>query len=400
MDERPDVIVVGGGIVGLATAYQLLLATPTLKVTVLESSHTVGTGQSSRNSGVVHAGIYYKPGSDKATWCREGKARLEEYCRERSVPFDKRGKLVVAVRDEELPRLAALVTRARANGVVVEELTGSEVTDREPNVTGIAGLWTPETAITDFQKVCDALAADIVALGGEVVVNCRVTALREHAGEVSVACATGPARSARTVVVCAGLQADRMARASGAVTRNRIVPFRGSWLIVDPALRDVVTSNIYPVPVEGLPFLGVHLTPRLDGEIWVGPNALLALARHGARPWSVSPRDLSNSLAFPGLWRLAAQQYGTAAGEFVRDRFLGMMAREVRRYVPSITKKDLRRGPWGVRAQELRPDGSLVEDFSLSVSPRILHVRNAPSPAATASLAIGAELQRRLMDML
>lgn len=393
--SRLDVVVVGGGIVGLATAYRLLTTRPGLRVEVLEAAGDVGTEQSGRNSGVAHAGLYYMPGSDRARWCREGKAALEEYCAERGIPYERRGKLVVAVRADELPRLGGLAERARANGVTIEEISAGELREREPNVTGLAALWAPETANTDFAAVCRALAVDVAAGGGAITLNSPVAAIAEAVDEVAVATANGRRVTARVAVVCAGLQSDRLARASGIVGDGiRIVPFRGSWFVLDPARGPLVHSNIYPVPVPGLPFLGVHLTPRVDGQIWIGPNALLALARRGRHRWSVSPRDASDALTFPGLWRLGRVQARVAVDEFARDVSIAAAAREVRRYVPSITRHDLVRGPWGVRAQALRRDGTMVDDFALTATPRVVHVRNAPSPAATASLAIGDELRR------
>lgn len=398
--HRHDVVIVGAGIIGLATAHRLLAARPGLRLVVLEASAAVGTAQSGRNSGVAHAGLYYSPGSDKARWCREGKALLEEYCVERAIPYERRGKLVVAVRDDELPRLRDLAGRARANGVTIEELGPTELTAREPNVVGRAALWVPETANTDFRAVCQALADDIRAAGGEIVLGSPVATIDEGLDEVAVGCATGARWSARAVVVCAGLQSDRVARASGVRVDERIVPFRGSWFVLDAGLGQIVRSNIYPVPVPGLPFLGVHLTPRVDGQIWIGPNAMLALSRRGRHRWSVTPRDAASALSFPGLWRLGIAQARVAVGELVRDVSLAAAAREVRRYVPAITRHDLARGPWGVRAQQLCRDGTMVDDFSLSATTRVVHVRNAPSPAATASLAIGAELCRLAEERL
>lgn len=396
-DSDLDVVIVGGGIVGLATAYRLLNARQGLRLAVLEAAGAVGTEQSGRNSGVAHAGLYYAPGSDKARWCREGKAALEEYCAERGLPYERRGKLVVAVRDDELPRLGGLAERARVNGVMIDEIGAGELREREPNVTGLAALWVPETANTDFGAVCRALAVDVAAAGGAVSLDSPVAAIAEGPGGVTVTTTDGRRHSARVAVVCAGLQSDRLARASGVVTDERIVPFRGSWFVLDRGRGQLVHSNIYPVPVPGLPFLGVHLTPRVDGQIWVGPNAMLALARRGRRRWSVNVRDATEAVAFPGLWRLGRAQARVAADELVRDLSIAAAAREVRRYVPSITRHDLVRGPWGVRAQALRRDGTMVDDFALSATPRVVHVRNAPSPAATASLAIGDEL-RRLVD--
>lgn len=398
--DEIDVVVVGGGIVGLATAHRLLEARPSLRVQVLEREPEVGRHQSSRNSGVLHAGLYYKPGSAKARWSTAGKAQLERFCAEQGVPVERSGKVVAAVDRGELPGLRALAERARTNGVEIEELDAAGVHEHEPHVRAVAGLWSPGTAVTDFRLVCQALVRTITEAGGQVRTGVEVVAIDDRPETVRVTTSDGDL-TARAVVVCAGLQADRIARATGAAVPERIVPFRGSWLLLRPELSHLVRGNIYPVPVGGgLPFLGVHLTRRLDGSVWIGPNAVLAGARHGKRPWSVDRRDLADTLSFPGLWRLGLRHAGTAIGEVTRDRLLRATVREVRRYVPAISVDDVRRGPWGVRAQLVSPDGKLVDDFALRGSGRVLHVLNAPSPAATASLAIGAELRDRVLTRL
>ena len=398
-DARVDVAILGGGIVGLATALQVLEARPDLSVIVLERDAQVGQGQSSRNSGVLHAGLYYPPGSAKARWCTAGKEQLERFCEEHGIPVHRTGKVVAAVHKDELPGLRALAERARTNGVEVEEIGPQGVLDHEPHLRALAGLWSPNTAVTDFGAVCRVMAARIRAAGGEVRTNAAVLHLDPHTGPVRLVTGEGTI-DARAAVVCAGLQADRFARNSGLQISERIVPFRGAWLRLKPDRAHLVNGNIYPVPQPGLPFLGVHLTRRIDGQVWIGPNAVLALAREGRAPWSPSGRDLRETLGFPGLYRLARQHAGTAVGELWRDRVLRATIREVRRYVPDIGIDDVERGPWGVRAQLMRRDGQLVEDFDVRSSGRVLHVLNAPSPAATASLAIGAELRDRVLTLL
>lgn len=411
MTDHLDVLVVGGGIVGLATAYRILERCPDHRVRVLERAAQVGTGQSARNSGVLHAGIYYPPGSAKARWCRAGKLQLERFCAQHGVPVQRTGKVVVAVDRAELPRLRELAARARSNAVELDELGPAGLADREPHVTGLAAIWTPETAVTDFRAVCDALAAEVTARGGEVVTGVEVTGIAGGAvdtpgvgtsttagtGAVVVDTGAGPVR-AGSVVVCAGLQADRLAAAAGAPTVERIVPFRGAWLELRPGLGHLVRGNIYPVPQPGLPFLGVHLTRRIDGRIWIGPNAVLATAREGARPFSVDRRDLAAVVGFPGTWRLARTHLATGLGELWRDRVIAATITEVQRYVPAIGRRDVRRGPWGVRAQLVAPDGTLVDDFQLRATHagRVHHVLNAPSPAATSALAIGDALAERV----
>ncbi len=387
-----DVAVVGGGLVGLATTLQLLERRPDLKVTLLEREDGVGRGQSSRNSGVLHAGLYYTPGSAKARWCTTGKLRMEQFCEENDVPLLRNGKVVAAVRGEELPRLKGLAERARINGVKVRELTSEEVTELEPHVTALAGLHSPNTSVTDFGLVAQAMARRIREAGGELRTGSAVTAIdeKEHR-PVRLTTRTGTIE-AKSVVACTGLQADRVARGAGVEMDERVLPFRGSWLQLKPEKRHLISANIYPVPAPGLPFLGVHLTPRVDGGVWIGPNAVLALAREGRRPWSLNVRDLSASLGFAGLWRLARQHPNVAFGEVFRDLWLLATVREVQRYVPEIDRSDLERGPWGVRAQLTSPDGGLVDDFRFERHGKVLHVLNAPSPAATSSLMIGDEL--------
>jgi (S)-2-hydroxyglutarate dehydrogenase len=398
--ERFDVAVVGGGIVGLAAAHRILEARPGRSLVLLERDAVVGSHQSSRNSGVLHAGLYYPPGSAKARWCIRGKQMMERFCAEHGVPLLRTGKVVVAVDRSELPGLRRLTERARDNGVEVELLDAAGLREREPHVRGVAGLFSPGTAVTDFSHVCTVLERLIREAGGEVRTGVEVTGLADRSEVVRISTTAGGIE-ARAVVTAAGLQADRVARLSGSDVPERIVPFRGAWLVLREELTSLVRGNIYPVPVAGgLPFLGVHLTRRIDGSVWIGPNAVLALARNGSGPWSLDGRDLRESLRYPGLWRLAGTHLRTGATELLRDRVLAATIREVQRYVPAITRDDVARGPWGVRAQLLGRDGRLIDDFTLRASGRILHVLNAPSPAATASLAIGEELRDRVLARL
>lgn len=405
-----DVIIIGGGIIGLATAYRILERHPGLRVVALEREAEVGQHQSSRNSGVLHAGLYYTPGSAKARWSRAGKQQMERFCAEYGVPFERTGKVVVAVNEAELPGLHALAERARSNGVDIHMLDVAGLREHEPYVTGVAGIWTPETAVTDFGEVCRSLAKAITHAGGVVRTNTEVVGIEQrgkvvHLETRDTTSTTGSYQqpgqlSADVVVACAGLRADRVAAMTGSLAAERIVPFRGAWLRLRPDRRHLVRGNIYPVPTGGgLPFLGVHLTRRIDGEVWIGPNAVLALAREGSGPWTTSSRDLVDTMRFPGFWQLARRHLGVGVGEVWRDRVMGAMIRAVQRYVPDIERADVRRGPWGVRAQLLAPDGSLVEDFTIEEGgpdSRVLHVLNAPSPAATSALAIGDHLSERV----
>lgn len=347
---------------------------------------------------MLHAGLYYAPGSAKARWSRAGKAAMEEFCADHDVPVERTGKVVVAVDDDEVPALRALARRARTNGVQVEELDAAGLRDHEPAVRGVAGLWTPETAVTDFGRVCVALASRVRDGRGQVRTGVEVVGIDDRDPTVRLSTTAGDVE-ASVVVACAGLRADRVARMAGSAPDGRIVPFRGAWLELRPDRRHLVRGNVYPVPTGGLPFLGVHLTRRIDGSVWIGPNAVLAAAREGRRPWSVSGHDLAETLGFPGTWRLARRHLGVALGEVWRDLVLPAMVREVQRYVPAIEASDVRRGPWGVRAQLVDPDGSLVDDFLVESAGRVIHVLNAPSPAATSALAIGDELTDRVLTL-
>ncbi|MEX2549030.1 MAG: L-2-hydroxyglutarate oxidase [Nitriliruptoraceae bacterium] len=400
--EQADVAIIGGGLVGLATAYRLLEAEPGLDVTVLEATGRVGAAQSGRNSGVIHAGLYYTPGSAKARLTARGRAQLLELCEEERVEVATTGKLVLAVDESELPGLRALEERGRTNGVATRWLGAEEITRIEPAATGMAALHVPSTAVVDFTHVSAALARRVAAAGGTIRLGAPVTDLRADADHVDLTIAGSRSLRADTVVVCAGLQADRLAglQDPDVLDDLRIVAFRGSWLKLRPDRAHLVNGSIYPVPAPGLPFLGVHLTKRVDGEVWIGPNAVLASAREGETPGSISLRDLREVASFPGTWRLARHHLGVGVGELWRDRVLSAMLREVRRYVPAISRADVARGPWGVRAQAVRRDGSLVDDFVLRRLGRVVHVLNAPSPAATASLAIGEELRDQVLPLV
>jgi (S)-2-hydroxyglutarate dehydrogenase len=422
-----DVVVIGGGIVGLATAHRLLEHRPGLRVLVLERETEVGRHQSSRNSGVLHAGLYYTPGSSKARWSRAGKPLMERFCAEHGVPFERTGKVVVAVDRAEVPALDALAERARTNGVEVHRLGPSGLRDHEPHVAGVAGLWTPETAVTDFGAVCHALADAIRAADGEVRTDTEVVDLHATREQVDITTSRGSVVTARAVVACGGLQADRLlsATATGTTTAGRttagtgtttagrtstatgptddvrIVPIRGSWLELRPDQHHLVRGNIYPVPTGGgLPFLGVHLTRRVDGRVWVGPNAVPVFAREGRSPASLDTHDARAVLAYPGSWRLARAHWQVVVGEVWRDRVLAATTRAVQRYVPAIERAHLRRGPWGVRAQLVDRRGRLVDDFTIRELGRTIHLLNAPSPAATSALTIGGELAERALARL
>jgi L-2-hydroxyglutarate oxidase LhgO len=373
MTERVDVVVVGGGILGLAAARSLLRTGSHRDLVVLEREHAVGQHQSSHNSGVLHAGVYYQPGSLKAQLCREGKSAMERYCAERGIAVVRNGKLVVAVDDSELPRLDALTERARANGVAgLRVLRGDELREVEPNVAGVGALHSPSTAVVDFGTVCRVLAGELP----DVRLGVDVGTVENRSGLVHVDTSAGVIE-ARHAIVCAGLWSERMAPSS----ELRIVPFRGAWLALRPRAADLVRGNVYPVPDPTLPFLGVHVTRRVDGTVWAGPNAVLSLSQ---------PRLLARALRFGGTWRMFAHHWRTGASEMWRDQFRRAYVRQVTRYLPALTVEDVYPGPRpsGVRAQAIGRDGTLLDDFVLDVRGRVVHVLNAPSPAATSAFAI------------
>jgi L-2-hydroxyglutarate oxidase LhgO len=387
-----DLVVIGGGIVGLATARQLLEAHPDLRIAIVEKEPELATHQSGHNSGVLHAGLYYAPGSLKATLCREGKAELERFAERHAIPIEHCGKLVVALDDGELPRLHALKERAIANGVPgIEEIGPERIAELEPHAAGIRALWSPSTGIVDFRRVALAMAGDLRELGVDIHLGRRVTGVREGGQEVVVETTSG-AMVARHAIACGGLHADRLAAMAGSTDAPRIVPFRGDYYTLTADARHLARGLIYPVPDPRFPFLGVHFTRRIDGHVWAGPNAVLAFAREGYRRRDLNVRDLAGTLAYPGFRRLALRYLRTGMAEMWRDWWKPAFVRELQRYVPEIRADQLTFGPSGVRAQALAPDGSLVDDFSLGGSGRVLHVQNAPSPAATSSLAIGRML--------
>ncbi len=385
-------VVVGGGIVGLATARAIQRAVPGAPVTVLEKEAELARHQTGRNSGVVHSGIYYPPGSAKARMCRAGAASITRYASEHGIEVRRTGKLIVATDPAELPRLAALSARGQANGIAVQRLTAEQAREREPFVHAVAALWVPSTAIIDYRAVCLALAGELVTDGAELRLDTTVTGLvRSGAGTV-VETSAGPL-TADVLVNCAGLYADRLAMADGiAHPPARIVPFRGEYYELRPVARHLVKGLIYPVPDPRFPFLGVHLTATVHGGVHAGPNAVLALAREGYRWAEVRPAELVEVLRYPGFWRLARRNLGTGAAEVIRSLSAGRFAASLARLVPELTAADLTPSQAGVRAQALRLDGTLVDDFLIQRHGRNVHVLNAPSPAATSALEIGRHI--------
>jgi (S)-2-hydroxyglutarate dehydrogenase len=393
--SRCDLAVVGAGIIGLAVARELTSRHPQLSVCVLERERRLGAHQTGHNSGVVHAGIYYSPGSLKARLCVSGARELYAYCAERDIPHAACGKLIVATERSELSRLDELERRGRANGVPgLRRLDAAGIAELEPHATGIAALHSPATGIADFRAVAQAYAADVAGAGGAVVTGCGVSAVSAGARALSLTHARG-VLTAGHAVVCAGAWADRLAVAAGADPDPRIVPFRGAYLRLTRARRELVRTLIYPVPDPSLPFLGVHLTRDVDGDVLLGPTALLAGARDAYSLRRVRPRDLADTLTWPGSWRMFRRWWRTGATELRHALVRADLVRAAARFVPELGIGDVEPAFAGVRAQALGRDGSLIDDFVFSSTERALHVRNAPSPGATSSLAIARHVADR-----
>ncbi|MFF8280532.1 L-2-hydroxyglutarate oxidase [Streptomyces lateritius] len=390
-----DVLVIGGGIVGLSTAYALTRAAPGTRVTVLEKEPGPARHQTGRNSGVIHSGIYYRPGSLKARFAVAGAAEMIKFCAEYDLPYEVTGKLIVATAREELPRLHALVQRGRENGIPVRELGPAQISAYEPRVRGLAAIHVGTTGICDYGAVTAQLAE---SSGARILYGSEVTAVDRRSWGVAVRTAAGTVVRGRVLVNCAGLHCDRVARLAGDDPGMRIVPFRGEYYeLADPSL---VRGLVYPVPDPAFPFLGVHLTRGIDGGVHVGPNAVPALAREGYG-WSVvRPGELAGTLSWPGSWQIAREHWRYGAGELRRSLSKRAFTEAVRKLLPVVEESGLRRAPAGVRAQAVLRDGTLVDDFLIREAPRTVHVLNAPSPAATASLPIGREVASRALARL
>lgn len=400
IDWTGDVVVVGGGIVGLAVARELLTRRPGLKLALLEKETNLGQHQTGHNSGVIHSGIYYAPGSLKARACVAGAAALKDYLERKNIPYKLCGKVIVATEEEELPRLQTLYERGIANQVPgLKMVEQDELRELEPHVAGIRALWSPATGIVDFGAVAAAYAEDIRELGGIIRRDHEVTAITRKADRSLVSTIKGDFE-APTVVTCAGIQSDRVSMLTGAPRNPRMVPFRGDYYILNPERASLVRSNIYPVPDPRFPFLGVHFTPRMNGDIWLGPNAVLAFSREGYRFRDIKPSDLIDMFGYSGFRQFARDNWRTGKDEMVRDLSKKQFLETLQRYIPELTMADLLPGPSGVRAQALTEDGKLVDDFVFDRGEGVLHVRNAPSPAATSSLQVGSMIVDELEPML
>ncbi|MFE0257494.1 L-2-hydroxyglutarate oxidase [Streptomyces sp. NPDC059010] len=391
-----DVLVIGGGIVGLSTAFAITRAAPGTRVTVLEKEPGPARHQTGRNSGVIHSGVYYRPGSLKARYAVRGAAEMVKFCAEYGIAHAVTGKLIVATEREELPRLHALVQRGRENGIPVRELGASQIAEYEPEVRGLAAIHVGTTGVCDFVGVARQLAE---ASGAEIRYGAQVERVDRRADlGVAVRTTRGDVVRGRVLVNCAGLYCDEVARMTGDEPGVRIVPFRGEYYSL--ARPGLVRGLVYPVPDPAFPFLGVHLTRGIDGDVHIGPNAVPALAREGYRWGVVRPREVGGTVAWPGVWRMARQHWRYGVGELRRSVSKGAFTEAVRRLLPAVTADDLVPAAAGVRAQAVLRDGSLVDDFLIQEGDRTVHVLNAPSPAATASLPIGREVARRALGVL
>ena len=386
-----DVAIAGGGIVGLATALRLVQR-GVRSVVVLEAEDRIATHQTGHNRGVIHSGLYYKPGSLKARLCVEGREAMYAFCAEHGVTHERCGKLVVATADAEVPALAELERRGIANGLTgLRRLTPAEAREREPHVACVTALLVPDTGIVDYVAVCAAYARRVAAAGGAIITGAALRRARPEGGAIVVDTPRGRL-ACRALVNCAGLQSDRVARACGVDPGVRIVPFRGEYATLAPERRHLVRHLVYPVPDARFPFLGVHFTRMVGGGVEAGPNAVLALARHGYTHGDVSARDIADWLAFPGFWRMAERHWRMGLAEMKRAGSRRAFVQALRRLVPELRDDDVRPAPAGVRAQAVDRAGALVDDFRIERAPGMVHVLNAPSPAATASLAIGGEI--------
>jgi len=393
-----DFAVIGGGIVGLSTAWQLRQRQPAKSVVVLEKEPELARHQTGHNSGVIHAGIYYEPGSLKAELCRKGARATLQFCRDNRLAFRQCGKLIVATDAAEQDRMQALYARARANGIDVQLLDATELRDLEPNIAGTGAILSPATGIVDYVGVAKTMAARLRDLGGEVRTGAEVVTLDEAAGAVAIHLDGGRRIEARSVVVCGGLMADRLARMMRIDVDFRIVPYRGEYYRLVPEKSGIVSHLIYPVPDPELPFLGVHLTRMIDGSITVGPNAVQGWKREGYGRFNFSIGDTLDMLSFPGFWRVTAANLGVGLAELGNSLWKPAYLGLVRKYCPSLELGDLLPHPAGIRAQAVLRDGTLLHDFLIAETPRSLHVCNAPSPAATSAIPIGEYLCDRILD--
>jgi L-2-hydroxyglutarate oxidase len=398
-DLKSDIVIVGAGIVGLATAMELVKRRPDLKLVVLEKEAEVAAHQTGNNSGVIHAGLYYKPGSLKARTVVEGARLMVEFCQEHNLPYDLCGKVVVAVHEDELPRLEELYRRGTANGVLgLTKITGDEIKEYEPHGTGIAGLWSPNTGIVDYTAVARTYAKIVEQGGGEVRLNAEVIGIDEKPGELVVQTTGGDVHT-RALINCAGLQSDLVAKMTGSAQGLRIVPFRGEYYKLTPESQKLVRGLIYPVPDPRFPFLGVHFTKKIDGSVEAGPNAVLAFRREGYRKTDFSLGYVAGLLTFAGFWIMASKYWRMGFGEMYRSLNKRAFVAALQALLPELGMDDVGPGGAGVRAQAMDAKGNLLDDFSIIEGRNAIHVLNAPSPAATASIVIGRTIVDKALEV-
>ncbi|WP_054902342.1 L-2-hydroxyglutarate oxidase [Pseudomonas sp. NBRC 111131] len=391
-----DYCIIGGGIVGLATAMALLQQRPGASLLILEKEASLGRHQTGHNSGVIHAGIYYAPGSLKADLCKRGAQATKDFCSEHGIAFDVCGKLLVASNPLEMQRMQALYARSQQNGLKVEQLDAHELKRREPNIAGLGALFVDATGIVDYKQVCDAMAKVIERAGGEVRLSTTVRAIRELGEHVEVRDDSQTWR-ARQLVACAGLQSDRLARLAGVKIDHQIIPFRGEYYRLPASKNQIVNHLIYPIPDPELPFLGVHLTRMIDGSVTVGPNAVLGFGRENYRKFAVNWRDVAEYARFPGFWKTIWNNLGSGTAEMKNSLFKRGYLEQCRKYCPSLQVEDLLPYEAGIRAQAVMRDGTLVHDFLFAETPRMVHVCNAPSPAATSAIPIGQMIAEKIL---
>ena len=390
-----DFCIIGGGIVGLATAMELLKRQPNASLVILEKEPVLAKHQTGHNSGVIHAGIYYAPGSLKADLCKRGAEATKQFCREHGIKFEVCGKLLVASTALEVQRMEALYARSQLNGMKVERLDAEQLRAREPNIVGLGGLFLDATGIVDYRQVCETMAEVIRRKGGEICLEKTVTAIAEDTDKITVNTLDG-AWQARHLVVCAGLQSDRLATLAGIDIDHQIIPFRGEYFRLPASKNNIVNHLIYPIPDPELPFLGVHLTRMIDGSVTVGPNAVLGLGRENYKKFSVNWKDVAEYARFPGFWKTIWQNLGSGSVEMKNSLFKSGYLEQCRKYCPSLELDDLLPYEAGIRAQAVMRDGTLVHDFLFAQTPRMLHVCNAPSPAATSAIPIGEMIADRM----
>ncbi len=399
--KQVDVAIIGGGILGLATAYNLMGRMPGKSLVVLEKESTVAHHQTGHNSGVLHAGIYYKPGSLKAINCRAGKKLMEDFCDEHGVPWKRCGKVVVATDEKEIPKMHDIFERGQQNGVDCRLITAEECREIEPHAAAVAAIHVPETGITDYKMVCEKMASLLSDAGHEIRTNAKVTAIKRNpSGGSVIECTSGLAVEAKLVVNCAGLQCDRVTKLSGQKPSAKIVPFRGEYFDLKKSAEHMVKTLIYPVPDPAFPFLGVHFTTMVHGGAECGPNAVLALGREAYGKFQVNIPDLFESLTYPGFIKMAAKHWKMGMGEMWRSYSKAAFVKALQRLMPEIRAEHLEPCPSGIRAQALKSDGTLVDDFIIDDADNVVNVNNAPSPAATASLNIGKLIVDKLEPRL